>query len=107
MATLDRPAPPDSARAAAAVLESEIAASLEGETTFPDGTAFVPRDLADPFMLEVYRREGTPVAIVADDGSVELLRQSPLEREDVKLALLALGAAIVLLLLSRRSAAVR
>lgn len=106
MATLDRPALPDATRAAAAVLDSEIAGSLEGYTRFPNGTAFVPRDLADPFVLEMYRRTGVPVAIIADDGSVELLQPpSVLDRESARLALLALGAALVFLLLSRRPAA--
>lgn len=105
MATIDRPTPTGGARRTAAVLDAEIAASIDGEPTYPDGTAFVPRDLADPFLLEGYRRSRTPVAIISEDGSVELVRPRWLGPEELRLGVLIAALAIVFLLIRRRVSA--
>jgi hypothetical protein len=81
------------------VLDREIEASLAGRLEYPEATAFVPRDLADGGLLERYKRAGTHVGVVGEDGSVELIRPRTIRPQHI-IAALAI-AALVLWAMSR------
>ena len=94
MATVDRVWRSPAAVAASAALDRDIEASLSGHDLHPDGTVYIPRDLATRDAVESYRRDGSHVAIVSETGSIDLLR--PRLRTDEKLLLIALVAAALL-----------
>jgi hypothetical protein len=104
MATVDRvwrsPAPTAASRA----LDADIEASLKGRELHPDGTVFIPEELATPETVESYRREGSHVAVVSEKGSVHLL--SPRLRPEEKLIIAALLAAAVIWATRSRTALV-
>lgn len=55
-------------------LDSAIEGTLEGRTTHPSGTAFVPADHPDVAgTIRRYLDEGRPVVLVYDDGTEQLL----------------------------------
>jgi hypothetical protein len=93
MATVDRVWRSPATAAASRALDTDIEASLAGHKTHPDGTVFIPKELATPDVVESYRREGSHVAIVSASSEIELLR--PRLRTDEKLLLcLAVAAAV-------------
>jgi hypothetical protein len=98
MATVDRvwrlPA-----AAASRALDADIEASLAGHKTHPDGTVFIPKELATPDVVESYRREGSHVAIVSAGSRIELLR--PRMKPDERLLLLCLAIAAAVLWAAR------
>jgi sensor domain CHASE-containing protein len=102
MATVDRVWRSPAAVAASRVLDEDVEASLEGSGMHPDGTVFIPEELATPDVVEGYRRDGSHVAIVSDVGSIELLR--PRLRTEEKLIILALVATALLLWITRSRA---
>src|SRR5579859_4641403 len=99
MATVDGTARTAASDAASLVLDREIEASLRGETSYPNGTVFVPEDLAGEAVVGAYRAAGSPVAVVRENGSVDFLPASSLKTERIVLGLLVAG--VVYWLLSR------
>jgi hypothetical protein len=95
MATVDRVWRSPAAAAASRALDADIEASLRGRTTHPDGTVFIPEELATPDVVEGYRREGSHVAIVSASSEIEVLR--PRLRPEEKLLLCAAVATVVFL----------
>jgi hypothetical protein len=100
MATVDRIWHSPASAAASRVLDADIEASLQGRKLHPDGTVFVPEDLATPETVEAYRREGSHVAIVSETGSVEL-RKPRLTQEEKLIIVALVAAALVWLTRSR------
>jgi hypothetical protein len=99
MATVDRVWRSPAAAAVSRALDAEVEASLDGRDLHPDGTVFIPADLATPDVVESYRREGSHVAIVSETGSIMLLR--PRLKSEEKLILVALAVAAAVLWASR------
>lgn len=99
MATVDAVRRSPASLAASHSLDAEIEASLSGSARYPDGTVFVPEDLARPELVEEYRAGGSPVAVVSEDGTVEFLRPSLLRPETIAIGLIV--AAAVLWAISR------
>jgi hypothetical protein len=94
MATVDAVMRSPGSLAASHALDAEIEASLAGEPTRPDGTVFLPEDLAESWLVEEYRASGSHVAIVSEDGGIELLRPSRFRPEAIVIGLV-LAAAVV------------
>ena len=102
MATLDRVWRSPASAAASRALDADIDASLDGRELHPDGTVFIPEDVATPQMIETYRRDGSHVAVVSEGGSIQLLR--PRRRSEEKFVIAVVVAAILLWLARSRSA---
>lgn len=75
---------------ASAVLDREIQAALDGVSTFPDKTTFVPAELATQELLLRERRHGRTVVVVYPDGTEKI--HKPHDREGQVLLLVLLGA---------------
>ena len=105
MATVDRIWQSPASAAASRAVDADIEASVDGRELHPDGTVFIPEDLATPQMIETYRRDGSHVAVVSETGSIRLLR--PRLRPEEKLIIAALAAAALLWLTRSRSAGMR
>jgi hypothetical protein len=101
MATVDAIGRSPASLAASHVLDAEIDASVMGAPEFPEGTVFVPEELAGDERIREYHADGRPVAVVRDDGGVDLLRPSRVRPEAILIALI--GAAVVIWILSRRA----
>jgi hypothetical protein len=99
MATVDRVRRSPAAIAASRALDADIEASLEGREPHPDGTVFIPQDLASTELIESYRREGSFVAVVSETDAIDLHR--PRLKTDEKLVLTALLSAALLFWLTR------
>lgn len=95
MATVDRVWRSPAAAAASRALDADIDASLQDRELHPDGTVFIPDDLATPAVVEGYRRDGAHVAIVSDTGSIALLRPRLKPEEKLILIVLAVAAAVL------------
>jgi hypothetical protein len=93
MATVDRTWRSPASLAASLALDTDIEASLSGEDLHPDGTVFLPEDLATPGAVESYRRAGSHVAIVSEAGSITLLRPRLTTQQKL---LIGLAAALLL-----------
>lgn len=100
MATLDAPLGSLSSLAASRLLDDEIEASIAGSPMYPDGTVFVPEDLADEALIAGLRESGSPVAVVSKDERVTLLRR---RRDDTEMILLGLALAGLVLWATSRS----
>lgn len=103
MATVDRVWRSPASTAASRALDADIEASLKGRELHPDGTVFIPEELATPETVEGYRREGSHVAVVSETGSVDLL--SPRLRPEEKLIIVALAIAAAVIWATRSRAA--
>jgi hypothetical protein len=77
MATLDRAWRSPASAATSLALDAEIEASVIDRPAYPQGTVFVPSDLAGAEFVAEYVRARKPVAIVHDNGRVELRRPRP------------------------------
>ncbi len=95
MATVDRVWRSPAAAAASRALDTDIEASLDGRELHPDGTVFIPDDLATPDVIESYRREGSHVAVVSEAGSIKLLRPRLKAEDKLILVVLAVAAAVL------------
>jgi hypothetical protein len=93
MATIDAPRRSSASLATSRSLDADVELSLSRSPAYPEGTVFVPLDLAEPRLIQEYRSRGLPVAIVHGDGQVDLLRPR-VRTETIVIALLA-AAAIV------------
>lgn len=102
MATVDRVWRSPALVAASRALDADIQASLHGRELHPEGTVFVPAELATPDIVEPYRREGSHVAIVSEDGSIDLVR--PRLKPEEKLVIVALAVAAAVLWATRSRA---
>jgi hypothetical protein len=95
MATVDRVWRSPASVAASRALDTDIEASLEGRELHPDGTVFIPEDLARPEIVERYRREGSHVALVSEAGSIDLLRPRLSSEEKLLIVAVAIAAAVL------------
>ncbi len=99
MATVDRVWRSPASAAASRALDADVEASLHGRERHPDGTVFIPEELATSDIVEPYRREGSHVAVVLEDGSIDLLR--PRLQPEEKLAIVAVAVAVAVLWATR------
>jgi hypothetical protein len=104
MATVDATWRSPASFAASHSLDAEIEASLAGSTRYPDGTVFVPEDLADDVLVKEYRSGGSTVAVVSDDGTIALLGPNLARAETIAIGLILAG--LVLWAMSRNRGAV-
>jgi hypothetical protein len=98
VATLDRPRS-SASLAASEALDAQIMASCTGGRMLPDGTVIVPKELAAPALVAGYKRAGSPVAIVDEDGHA-LLEKPRQWREPILIG--AILFALVVWFLARR-----
>jgi hypothetical protein len=95
MATVDRIWRSPAANAASRALDRDIEASLEGRDLHPDGTAFIPEDLATPDVVESHRRDGSHVAIVSETGAIKLIRPRLKTEEKLIFVVVAVAGALL------------